>query len=195
MSYEKWSEKLSENIKKYASKEIEEKVLEDCVNLDTLEQKGAWAKQAIKKLDKLVPDREIRINILTNCSCIDEIPNHDDIKADFKKHKDIDKLLDDLYENPFFVRPVRQDNKIYFTKMPQQPEKFEQAQTADEKRFYYCHCDYAKASGGNISMTHCLCGAGWYKKIMESLLDKPVKIDIIKSVMKGDEECVIEMEI
>ena len=173
MPCKSWPEKLSKNIKIYASQEIEKKVLEGCANLDTLEQKSSWAKQAIKKLDKLIPDRDTRINILTNCSCIDEIPNLDDIKAAFKKHKNIDKLLDDLYRNPFYVRPVREGNKIYFTKMPQQPEKFKQAQIIEEKRFYYCHCDYAKASGGNISMTHCLCVAGWYKRIMEGLLEHP----------------------
>lgn len=39
--------------------------------------------------------------------------------------------------------------------------------------------------------TYCYCGAGFYKGIWEEILKKPVKVEVLKTVMKGDDICQI----
>ncbi|MBU7032677.1 MAG: hypothetical protein HXS53_09110 [Theionarchaea archaeon] len=40
-----------------------------------------------------------------------------------------------------------------------------------------------------ISPTFCYCGAGWYKTLWEGVLDKPIDIEVLQSVIRGDECC------
>ena len=61
--------------------------------------------------------------------------------------------------------------------------------TTKDKRYYFCHCDYARAVNDQISLTYCYCGAGWCKGIWETVLEKPIRVDIVKSVLQGDDVC------
>jgi predicted hydrocarbon binding protein len=35
----------------------------------------------------------------------------------------------------------------------------------------------------------CYCGAGWYRRQWEGAIDRPVTIEIVKSILKGDDVC------
>jgi predicted hydrocarbon binding protein len=69
-------------------------------------------------------------------------------------------------------------------------KKYEKAKTAKEKRQAYCFCplvrDYLDQ---DVPITFCYCGAGWYRLQWEGAIGKSVKIDVVKSVLKGDDEC------
>jgi len=64
----------------------------------------------------------------------------------------------------------------------------------EKKRQYYCHCpivrDVIKVSE-TISPTYCYCGAGYYKGIWEEILQEPIEVEVLESVLKGDEVCKI----
>jgi len=187
-----WPERLSKNLKRLAGEDIEKQVMEGCERLSTLEEKALWAKKAIEKLDELVPDEITRHEIMAGCSC-PCFPGERiaELRSVYKKSKDIDELLGKMYKNPFYVKPIREGNTIYFTKAPYDSEKFKQAKTQREKRFCYCHCEYARAAKDRISVTFCYCGAGWYKHILEGILEKPLKVTLAKSVLQGDDICQI----
>lgn len=40
-----------------------------------------------------------------------------------------------------------------------------------------------------LSTTYCCCGAGFYKAIWEEMLQKYVRVDVLETVMKGDDVC------
>ena len=124
-----------------------------------------------------------------SCACFDD--RFLEFREKYKETGDIDQLLEMMYKNPFFIKPRREDNTIFFTKAPHQPDEYKNATTDEERRKYYCHCEYAKGSTGDISLTHCYCGAGWYKNIMEAILEKEVEIEVVESIMRGDKHCVI----
>jgi hypothetical protein len=67
-----------------------------------------------------------------------------------------------------------------------------------KKRAIYCHCprirDALKTST-EISPTYCYCGAGYYKGIWEEILQRPVKVELLESVLKGDEACKIAIDL
>jgi len=110
----------------------------------------------------------------------------------YRKSGDIDQLLDAMYRNPFYIRPRCEGNRIFFTKIPFDAEAHSRAISPEERCRTYCHCEWARcAAVGELSLTHCYCGAGWYKQIMESVLEQTVEIDIAKSVLQGDDVCEI----
>jgi len=42
-----------------------------------------------------------------------------------------------------------------------------------------------------ISTTYCYCGAGFYKGIWEEILQRPVEVEVLESVLSGGEVCKI----
>ena len=68
----------------------------------------------------------------------------------------------------------------------------------DLKRQYYCHCprvrDTMRASE-IISPTYCYCGAGFYKGIWEEILQRPVEVEVLESVLAGGEVCKIAVHL
>lgn len=58
------------------------------------------------------------------------------------------------------------------------------------KRKHCCHCPLVRNHlGEGISPTFCYCGSGWYRQQWEGILGKPVKVEILKSLLKGDDIC------
>jgi predicted hydrocarbon binding protein len=45
--------------------------------------------------------------------------------------------------------------------------------------------------GEPIPVTYCYCGAGFYKGIWEYILQRPVRVEVRESVLKGDDVCRI----
>jgi predicted hydrocarbon binding protein len=42
-----------------------------------------------------------------------------------------------------------------------------------------------------LSPTYCYCGAGFYQGIWEEILQQPVQVELLESVLKGDDVCKI----
>ena len=67
-----------------------------------------------------------------------------------------------------------------------------------EKRKLYCHCPRVRDmvdEDPRLPKTYCYCGAGFYQGIWETILDQPVKVEVLKSVMVGDEVCQIAIHL
>ncbi|MBU8932818.1 MAG: hypothetical protein KOO62_02315 [candidate division Zixibacteria bacterium] len=192
MTQSLWPDRLSKALKKVVGERVRDEIITDWDDNAKSEDKADWTRQTLDKLDALIPDKKTRIDVLSRCSCAcfeeDKIAP---LRELYRKSGDIDKLLDVMYKNPFYVRPRREDNKIFFTKMPFDAEAHAKASSPEERCRTYCHCEWARAATVKMSLTHCYCGAGWYKQIMEGILEHPVEIDISKSVLQGDDVCEI----
>lgn len=186
-----WSERLSDSLSRYVGETGKKAVMEGCNILQGPDERARaeWMTQAMDKLDERVPDEETKIKILTECSCQCYEEHLELFKAEYKKSKDIDRLLEVMHGKVFLVKPVREGNVVYITKAPRFPDEHRVAKTPEEKRYYFCHCDYVRAVAGKISRIYCYCGAGWCKRIWEAVLERPVRVDIEKSVLQGDDIC------
>ncbi|MFH1374390.1 MAG: DUF6144 family protein [bacterium] len=186
-----WIEKLRESLDDVADPGVREEVLagsEAVADMDE-QSKAAWVKQALDKLDRRVDDEDKRYDIMARCSCecaASIIPRFREV---YRESGDIDALLEAMYKNPFYVRPRREGNVIYFTKVAHNAEEHRKATTEQEKRYFYCHCDWIRCTRERITPTHCYCSAGWYRNIFEGVFERPVKVRLLKSVMQGDDTC------
>jgi len=52
-----------------------------------------------------------------------------------------------------------------------------------------CGCPLVKNNVVDLTGTFCYCSRGWVKKIFETLLKKPVSVELEKSIGFGDEVC------
>ena len=52
-----------------------------------------------------------------------------------------------------------------------------------------CYCSLVNAAEEKISLTYCHCSKGFVKKLWEEVLQRPVKVDLVQSVISGASEC------
>ena len=51
------------------------------------------------------------------------------------------------------------------------------------------NCKMIRAEIDTISPTFCYCGAGWYATLWEGVLNKPVRVEVLRSLVRRDEIC------
>lgn len=172
----------------------------------------------MEKLDSLVDERG-RIEIMTKCACRYPKSELQEIRKKYADTRDIavaqkmlqerfllflkntlkldDKLIDDFVNRGWGLAGTRKGKTIIATKIPKSGYLIEYMQEtdADKKRALYCHCprirDILKSSATRLSPTYCYCGAGFYKGIWEEILQKPVEVEVLESVINGDAVCKI----
>ena len=180
-----------------------------------------WSKQAMDRLNKHV-DADKRIEIMTGCAC--QYPKSDlqEIRQKYEATQDIDRVhsmlqerfisflknslkLDDevvadIVNRGMGLAGKRNGNTIIAMKIPKSGYILEYLKEKDpvKKRAIYCHCprirDALKTNIG-ISATYCYCGAGYYKGIWKEILQLPVKVELLESVLKGDDVCKIAIHL
>jgi len=175
----------------------------------------AWSRQAMDRLDALV-DEQRRRAIMVGCAC--QYPRSDlqAIREVFAGTGDVelahqmlqeqfesflrtvlrldDELVAEIVERGWGSAGVKRGNTVIATKIPKSGYLVAYMAEPDpvKKRELYCHCprirDVLKRSE-RISPTYCYCGAGFYKGIWEEILQEPVEVELLESVLQGDQVC------
>jgi len=87
-------------------------------------------------------------------------------------------------------RPRREGNVIFSSKNPRDPGGYEKASNEGARRKAYCYCPLVRGHlDAGMPVAFCYCGAGWYRQQWEGAIGKPVTIEIVKSILKGDDRC------
>jgi len=104
-----------------------------------------------------------------------------------------DAVLEFVRNDPFIEVGVRKGDRIIVRKIPHMADKYLRETNEQKKRYYYCHCPWVKEalleSQQPVSPVFCNCSAGYYKAYWEIVLDQPVEVDVVKSVLSGDSIC------
>jgi len=95
---------------------------------------------------------------------------------------------------------VRDGNIIRAIKIPHETIKFLNEKDEKMKAYYYCHCPYAKeaikdGTSDEIPTVFCNCSGGYYKSYWEIVLDQPVEVKTVETVLKGDPYCLFEIHL
>lgn len=87
----------------------------------------------------------------------------------------------------------RRGNSIYHTKIPYMTKEYLAESDEKMKRHHACHCAWARESILNddvdVPPSFCHCSGGFTKQPWEAALDRPLEVEMVKSVLKGDLEC------
>lgn len=180
-----------------------------------------WTQGAMEQLESLLDDSQCRA-VMTGCAC--QYPKSDlqDVREAYESSGDVDlahRMLQEKFEG-FLINVlnlsdehfeavvsrgwglagIKEGNTITATKIPKSGFLVQYLDESDpqKKREYYCHCPRVRDAVGHgetLPLIHCYCGAGFYKGIWEEILQEPVEVEVLESVLQGDEVCTIALHL
>ncbi len=196
----KWARLIGE----HAGPGVSERVLEGHRELAEAspEERAAWSRLAMERLAEAVPDVATREKIMERRACVfvEEFGDEPllELRKIYREAGGVDAVFEAMARDPEkHSRPYREGDVIYETKAPGDAEAFAAAQTPDERRVAYCHCPLARAGAATTPAPepYCCCGGGWYGRIWEFIVERPVRVEVLRSVMRGDERCTFAVHL
>jgi hypothetical protein len=160
----------------------------------TFDEYTAWIRGAMERLDRLTDDEGKKCLVVSCCAHVFPQERIEHLRSLYVRGE-FDELLREMYTDDFwYEKPVRRGNVIYMRKNPFDPQGYARAVTPAERRKAYCHCPFARPSleedaSQKLSPTFCYCGAGWYRRLWEGILGRPVKIEQVETLLRGNDQC------
>ncbi|MFX1369193.1 MAG: hypothetical protein ACFFAY_11380 [Promethearchaeota archaeon] len=88
---------------------------------------------------------------------------------------------------------IRAGNRVIITKIPYMAKQYLQETDEKMKRYWFCHNPWIrealKEEDRPIDPVFCGCSAGYFKNFWEAILGQPVRVEVLKSVINGDDIC------
>jgi predicted hydrocarbon binding protein len=219
-----WLDKFSRCLSLVAGEKVRDEVLagsEGQTSQTGRDEVIAWTQGAMDRLESLV-DEETARAIMVGCGCLYPRDQLAEARRAYAKTGDIDRvhqMLQSQFEG--FLRStlqldeemiaevvgrgwglagVKEGDAIIATKIPKSGFLVQYMNESDprKRRAIYCHCPRVRDAvkdGVRISGTYCYCGAGFYKAVWEEILQQSVKVEVLESVMRGDEVCKIAIHL
>jgi len=122
----------------------------------------------------------------------------DQNKVWFEQHI-TQEVVDYVASNQEILSAKLIDQTLYITKIPYDTVAFLHAQDEIHKRYYACHCGFARESilqeNGSISKNWCYCSAGFAKHPFEVILGQKLPIKCLKSALDHDLICRFSIDL
>jgi hypothetical protein len=104
-----------------------------------------------------------------------------------------DEVIDFVRNNSEMGGGRREGNVVYETKIPYMTRNYLAEPDPMLRRYYACHCPWARDAikNGNVKLAEifCQCSGGFHKKPWEVIFERPLKVEVLESILKGDERC------
>lgn len=219
-----WLDKFSNCLDEAAGEKVRTQVMAGSEGLSEDTSRGdviTWTRGAMERLESLLDDSQCRA-VMTGCAC--QYPKSDlqDVREAYESSGDVDlahRMLQEKFEE-FLINVlnlsdehfeavvswgwglagIKEGDTITATKIPKSDLLVQYLDESDpqKKREYYCHCPRirdAVGHGETLPLIHCYCGAGFYKGIWEDILQEPVEVEVLESVLQGGEVCTIAVHL
>jgi effector-binding domain-containing protein len=164
----------------------------------TVAERFRWVKATMQRLERLAGDAQ-RYEILSRCAHVFPPTQVAKLGAVFQaarartgdSWRAVDEVIAFMIEDPGWgVRPERRGTTVYTTKNPRDPQAYAQATTDAEQRRAYCFCPLVRDHlEEGMPDTFCYCSAGWEQQQWEGAIGRPVRVSVVKSLLKGDDRC------
>lgn len=173
-------------VENVAGKTVAAKVMEGSEQITEKTDKKKttlWVKGAMERLDALVDD-DNKERIMQNCGYNCARKNRKVIErgvARRKKFGSTNEFLMAEEQKPMKgTRLTREGNILY---------QFYTPQAFTRPMRCYCGLLRELPSEETVSITYCNCSRGFVEKYWESVLGKPVRVDVLQSAVSGAKEC------
>jgi effector-binding domain-containing protein len=197
-----WNGKLAHGLERVLGQDARAVVMQDSETLSIasrVEERFLWVKAMLERLDGLADEHQ-KYDILSGCAHVFPPGQVAKLKVVFNEAyaqtqdglQAVDAVLDFMKADPGWgeTRPTRKGYTIYAAKSPRDPKAYAEAKTDLERRRAYCFCPLLRDNlDQGMPTAFCYCGSGWYRRQFEGAIGKPVTIDIVTSVLQGDDEC------
>jgi hypothetical protein len=134
-----------------------------------------------------------------NAKFIELLEKHRDEKTLFYTQEVDDEVVEHCRNNQQIESGVRKGNIIYAEKIPYMTKEFLNEKDENMKKYYYCHCSWVREAlkTGEIEVPSkfCECSAGYYKNQWDVILDQPVDVDVVETILEGDSRCMFAIHL
>jgi predicted hydrocarbon binding protein len=219
-----WLAKLSRCLGEFAGREIRDVVMvgSNALSADTEPLEIIhWTQAAMQRLEAEVDDGKLK-SIMTGCAC--QYPKSDlqDLRLEYEVSGDInlvhgmlqkrfevflrdslglgEEFMAQIVEKGWGLAGILSGDTIIATKIPKSGYLVEYMRETDpdKKRQIYCHCPRVREAltlSERLPISYCYCGAGFYKGIWEEILQEPVGVEVLESVLSGGEVCKVAIHL
>ena len=188
-----WTDRFSSKLETVLGSEIREEVMAPMnnLNIDTpaLDRQKALCK-SLSILESKTNDEQ-QFEILSHCAHVYPEELIPPMRALFKSTGSVDTVIEAMKTKGGYYPKLqrREGSIIYSEKGPANPLAYKDATTDAERRRAYCFCPLIRDCLDEAPEIFCNCSAGWPKQIWEGVLERPLKVDIVQSLTKGDDTC------
>ena len=197
-----WNALFARNLERVLGAAGRETILGGAENLDPESSPGQrfrWARAAVTRLDEIA-DEDQTYDVLSSCAHVFPPGQLEKLRRTYEAARAqsadplqaVDAVREFMRTDPGWndTQGYRQGRVLYHTKNPADPEAYAAAETVQEKRAAYCFCPVLKGRlDEGMPASYCYCGSGWYRQQWEAATGKPVRVEVVQSVLKGDEVC------
>ena len=194
-----WDRLLAEGVEQNLGAVARQQVMEGIEQIapgSPLETYTEWICSAMDRLDSLTDDPQEKYRVLSCCAHVFPAERIQHLRAIYERRREIDDVLHEMYKDPdWYEDPIRRGNVLHMRKVPYDPEGYREGATPVERRRAYCHCafvrPYLDQVPSKMSPTFCWCGSGWYRRLWEGILEQPIQIDHVETLLKGHDQCTL----
>ena len=197
-----WNALFARNLERVLGTAGRETILGGAESLDpesSPEGRFRWARSAVTRLDETA-DEDQTYDVLSSCAHVFPPGQLEKLRRVYEGAREqsadplqaVDAVREFMRTDPGWNdrQGYRQGRVLYHTKNPADPGAYAAAETVEEKRAAYCFCPILKGKlDEGMPVSYCYCGSGWYRQQWEAATGKPVRVEVVKSVLKGDEVC------
>jgi effector-binding domain-containing protein len=192
-----WDNRFSKQLGVVLGEDARSKVL-DCYTgvsyKSSKEERAQAVKCAVDMVDEIATENQ-KFEILSQCAHIFPPELIENMRVVYAETQSVDKVLDAMANAGGYPKFTKEGNILYSSKQPYNREAYDKATTREEKMKAYCFCPMIKHNLVEMSGSFCYCGSGWSRRLWEGILSKPVKVEIVKSLTKGDDECTFAVHL
>ncbi len=188
-----WTHRFSAKLEEVLGAEVKDEVLAPMrsLNIDTPSETRQKALCKSMGILESKTHHEQQYEILSHCAHIFPVELIPPMREVYKSTGSVDAVIEAMVsKGGFYPKLLRREGSIiYSEKGPANPTAYKEAKTDAEKRRAYCFCPLIRDCLDEIPEIFCNCSAGWPKQLWEGILERPLKVDIVQSLTKGDDTC------
>ena len=165
---------FQENVARRAGSALQDELAQACdayASLTTPQQKARCIRSIMDRLDREM-DEETRWAIMEACGrrCIGASTLREARRLQ-QEAQDLDDLLRRLNQARIGGGHLQREGWVIHA------------------AYDRCYCGSVSKTREPFSATYCHCSCGWYQQLFETLLDAPVEVELLGSIIQGDERC------
>jgi effector-binding domain-containing protein len=187
-----WTGLLAGGVEEVLGPEARDQVMEgvDVLSPETSrEERFEWVMAALLRLDGIA-DEEQKYRAVSVCADCYPAWRLEKLRQIYLDTGSVDLVMEEMKgDTEWYSTPHREGSLISHTKVPYDREAWEAADDRDAKRRAYCHCALVQDRIDQVPPTYCYCGTGWVRQVWEGVLQRPIRVEVLKSLPAGDDEC------
>jgi len=161
---------------------------------------------AVGRVDELPVDAAKRACLLQDCAHRYPRLQLDRLRAAYDEIGDLRRFIDRLAtDKALFPGKIWLDEGgptpvVYIQRAvpPWNREAYDATDDPVMKRYHACFCSMVRdaiRTGEPVSEAFCNCSGGWFVQMWQAILDRRLRIDVVESVLRGDDRCLFAIHI